>query len=244
MKYLINYNYFTESLNSEKIEWVKDALIELEDDGYNVSVKTHAVYGVSEPGITITIDGKLLPIDIGDYLLTIHSYLSEKGYCGFNAYDYDNESQSRHVVRVRASLKGIDNNFERDLPNFLDMLTRFTVGKAPFDSVSVSYYKPNKKVNESSELSKSNYTLDGWPEGEYSGTISGYSVYSDEIDSGFKTTTGLRNVFPIPCKIYIENGGAIVFYKGGVLFSDEVVRDKWKAEFGSLENDSRFENNI
>jgi hypothetical protein len=36
------------------------------------------------------------------------------------------------------------------------MLTRFTVGKAPFDSVSVSYYKPNKKVNESSELSKSN----------------------------------------------------------------------------------------
>lgn len=92
--------------------------------------------------------------------------------------------------------------------------------------------------------SESNYTLDNWPEGEYSGTIRGYQVYSDEIDSGFKTITGLRNVFPIPCKIYIENGGAIVFYKDGVLFSDEVVRDKWKAEFGSLENDTRFKNNI
>ena len=93
-----------------------------------------------------------------------------------------------------------------------------------------------RKWNES----KSNYTLDNWPDGEYSGTISGYEVYSDEIDSGFKTTTGLRNAFPIPCKIYIENGGGIVFYKGGVLFSDEVVSDKWKSEFGGLENDPRF----
>ena len=149
MKYLSNYNYFNESLNSEKIEWLKDALIELEDDGYNVNIRTHSVWGVSEPGITITIDGKILPINIGEYLLTIDSYLSEKGYFGFNAFDYDNKySQSRHGVRVRASLKGIDNNFERDLPNFVDMLTRFT-GKAPFDSVSVSYYKPNSIVNES-----------------------------------------------------------------------------------------------
>jgi hypothetical protein len=92
--------------------------------------------------------------------------------------------------------------------------------------------------------SESNYTLDGWPEGEYSGTIRGYQVYSDDIDSGFKTTTGLRNVFPISCKIYIKDGGAIVFYKNGVLFSDDMTRDKWKAEFGSLENDTRFKNNI
>ena len=103
------------------------------------------------------------------------------------------------------------------------------------------------KIFESSELnelSKSNYTLDNWPDGEYSGTIRGYQVYSDDIDSGFKTTTGLRNVSPIPCRIYIENGVAIVFYKGGVLFSDDMTRDKWKAEFGSLENDPRFKNNI
>ena len=128
----------------EDIQWIKDALLELTDMGYDVNIRTHSVYGVSHPGLTITIDGKLLPIDIGEYLLTIHSYLSERGYFGFNAYDYDNEySQSRHKVRVRASLKGIDNNFERDLPKFVDMLKRFT-HKAPFDSVSVSYYKPNK----------------------------------------------------------------------------------------------------
>ena len=133
----------------EDIQWVKDALLELTDMGYDVNIRTHSVYGVSHPGLSITIDGKLLPGDIGEYLLTIHSYLSEKGYFGFNAYDYDNEySQSRHGVRVKASLKGIDNNFERDLPNFVDMLKRFT-HKAPFDSVGVSYYKPNKKVNES-----------------------------------------------------------------------------------------------
>lgn len=133
----------------EDIQWVKDALLELTDMGYNVNIRTHSVYGVSHPGLSITIDGKLLPIDIGEYLLTIHSYLSERGYFGFNAYDYDNEySQSRHRVRVKASLKGIDNNFERDLPNFVDMLKRFK-HKAPFDSVGVSYYKPNKKVNES-----------------------------------------------------------------------------------------------
>ena len=133
----------------EDIQWVKDALLELTDMGYNVNIRTHSVYGVSHPGLSITIDGKLLPIDIGEYLLTIHSYLSERGYFGFNAYDYDNEySQSRHEVRVKASLKGIDNNFERGLPNFVDMIKRFT-HKAPFDSVGVSYYKPNKKINES-----------------------------------------------------------------------------------------------
>lgn len=133
----------------EDIQWVKDALLELTDMGYDVNIRTHSVYGVSHPGLSITIDGKLLPGDIGEYLLTIHSYLSERGYFGFNAYDYDNEySQSRHRVRVKASLKGIDNNFERDLPNFVDMIKRFT-HKAPFDSVGVSYYKPNKKINES-----------------------------------------------------------------------------------------------
>jgi hypothetical protein len=88
--------------------------------------------------------------------------------------------------------------------------------------------------------SKSNSTLDNWPSGEYSGTIRGYQVYSDEIDSGFKTTTGLRNAFPISCKIYIENGSATVFHKDGVLFSDDKTRDKWKSEFGRLQNDPRY----
>lgn len=141
MKYLINYNYFTESLSSEKIEWLKDALIELEDDGYNVSIRSHSVYSVSEPGITITIDGKILPINIGEYLLTIDSYLREMGFVG---------------IDVKASFKHIRNNHEVDLSEFIEMLKRF-IGKAPFDSVIVSYYKPNSiSVNESIELGKSN----------------------------------------------------------------------------------------
>lgn len=95
-----------------------------------------------------------------------------------------------------------------------------------------------KKFNES----KSNYTLENWPNGEYSGIIKGYEVYSDDVDSGFKTTEGLRNAFPIKCKIYIEDGSATVFFKGGVLFSDDDTRDKWVGKFGKLENDPRFEN--
>ncbi len=148
MRYLKKYQLFESKEElSEEIDFINDILLELNDMGYNVNIRTYSVYGVSHPGLSITIDGKLLPIDIGEYLLTIHSYLSEKGYYGFNAYDYDNEySQSRHKVRVKSSLKGIDNNFEKDLPNFVDMLTRFT-HKAPFDSVSVSYYKPEKKIN-------------------------------------------------------------------------------------------------
>jgi len=159
-KPLLKYRILKESnlVNqlSEEIEFVNDILLELRDSGYDVNIRTHSVYGVSHPGLTITIGGKLLPIDIGEYLLTIHSYLSEKGYLGFKAYDYDNEySQSRHKVRVKASLKGIDNNFERDLPNFVDMLTRFT-HNAPFDSVSVSYYKPNesKSIIESHSINE------------------------------------------------------------------------------------------
>ena len=83
----------------EDIQWVKDALLELTDMGYDVNIRTHSVYGVSHPGLSITIDGKLLPGDIGEYLLTIHSYLSERGYFGFNAYDYDNEYSQRFSVR-------------------------------------------------------------------------------------------------------------------------------------------------
>lgn len=95
-----------------------------------------------------------------------------------------------------------------------------------------------KRFNES----KSNYSLENWPNGEYSGIIKGYEVYSDEIDSGFKTTTGLRNMVPIPCRIWIKDGGATVFFKGGVLFSDDDTRDKWVSEFGKLENDLRYKN--
>lgn len=92
--------------------------------------------------------------------------------------------------------------------------------------------------------SLSNYTLDNWPNGTYKGSIKGYEVYSDEVDSGFRATTGYRNAFPIPCTIYVKDGTAMAFSKGGVLFSDDETQRKWKEEFGSLENDPRMKNYI
>lgn len=35
----------------------------------------------------------------------------------------------------------------------------------------------------------------------------------DDIDSGFKATTGLRNAFPLPCHVYIKDGSGIAFHK-------------------------------
>ncbi len=162
MKYLKRYN---ESFGTEleEVQWCKDALQDLEDSGYKVSIRTYPVYGISNPGISITIDsnnGKLLPITIGEYLLTLHSYLLENGYVGFRPYDYDNPySLSRHQVTVNAELKGVRNQFENELSQFVKMLDRFLVN-APFDSVSVSYYKPEHDVKESKIVRDSEVNLD------------------------------------------------------------------------------------
>lgn len=162
MKYLKRFN---ESVGTEleEVQWCKDALQDLEDSGYKVSIRTYPVYGISNPGISIKIDsnlGKLLPITIGEYLLTLHSYLSENGYVGFRPYDYDNPySASRHQVTVNAELKGVRNQFENELSQFVKMLDRFQVN-APFDSVSVSYYKPDYDVKESKIVRDSEVNLD------------------------------------------------------------------------------------
>ena len=162
MKYLKRYN---ESVGKEleEVQWCKDALQDLEDSGYKVSIRTYPVYGISNPGISITIDsntGRLLPITIGEYLLTLHSYLLENGYVGFRPYDYDNPySLSRHQVTVNAQLKGVRNQFENELSQFVKMLDRFKVN-APFDSVSVSYYKPEHDIKESKIVRDSEVNLD------------------------------------------------------------------------------------
>jgi hypothetical protein len=154
MKYLKSFNESTyEEIKidiSNDIQWIEDSLLELTDVGYDVEVRPFQVKSISRPGITITIKGdKLLPISIGENLLTIDSYLKEQGFVGFNPYDYDNEySQSRYQVRVVAFLNNIRNEYENNLPDFVNMLKRFQVN-APFNSISVSYFKPEVKVNES-----------------------------------------------------------------------------------------------
>lgn len=147
MKYLKRFNESTyEEINidlaSDK-QWIEDSLLELTDVGYTVEVRPFQVISIEKPGISVTISGdKLLPISIGENLLTIDSYLREQGFVGFNPHDYDNEySRSRHEVRVIALLNNIRNQYENEITQFNNMLKRFTVN-APFNSVSINYYKP------------------------------------------------------------------------------------------------------
>ena len=154
MKYLKRFNESSyEEIKIEiadDVQWIEDSLLELTDVGYDVEVRPFQVISIGRPGVTITIKGdKLLPISIGENLLTIDSYLKEQGFVGFNPHDYDNEySQSRYGVRVIAFLNNIRNEYENNLPDFVNMLKRFQVN-APFNSISVSYFKPEVKMNES-----------------------------------------------------------------------------------------------
>ena len=146
MKYLKRFNESYEEIKIDLAndkQWIEDSLLELTDVGYVVEVKPFQVISIEKPGISVTISGdKLLPISIGENLLTIDSYLREQGFVGFNPYDYDNEySRSRHEVRVVALLNNIRNEYENEITKFNNMLKRFTVN-APFNSVSINYYKP------------------------------------------------------------------------------------------------------
>jgi hypothetical protein len=165
MKYLKRFNEASyEEIKIEiadDVQWIEDSLLELTDVGYNVEVRPFQVISIGKAGITVTIKGdKLLPISIGENLLTIDSYLREQGFVGFNTYDYDNEySPSRYQVRVVAFLNNIRNEYENNLPDFVKMLTRFTVN-APFNSISVNYFKPEKKLTETKIIRDAEVRLD------------------------------------------------------------------------------------
>jgi len=165
MKYLRRFNESSLNLSSksgieDNLQWVEDSLLELTDIGYNIEVRQFTV-STHLSGIKVTIKGgkpkMLLPISIGENLLTIDSYLREEGFVGYNPYDYDNEySQSRYEVRVDAFLKNFRSPYENELSKFvksLDDIKDHSLQKiilnAPFDNVSVRYFKPEAKVDES-----------------------------------------------------------------------------------------------
>ena len=149
MKHLKSYksHKLFESMNTEETQWIEDSLLDLTDVGCTTNIRSYPVYGIITPGLSITIEsknGRLIPISVGEHLLTIDSYLKERGFVGFRPYDYDNPySSSRHQVTVRASLKGIENKFETELSQFVKMLDRFQVN-APFDTIQVNYFRPNE----------------------------------------------------------------------------------------------------
>lgn len=169
MKYLKSYKVFEathEELQeqlSEEIQWIKDSLLELVDTGCNIAVSPFEIKSIGRPGLRIGIvspTDRLIPISVGEHLLTIDSYLREKGFVGYRPYDYDNPySPSRHQVKVNAMLKDVKNMFENELSQFVKMLDRFDTN-APFDSISVSYYKPEPEINESKIVRDAEVKLD------------------------------------------------------------------------------------
>jgi hypothetical protein len=144
--YLTNKEDKSSKELSKELEWIEDSTLDLVDSGCTIKVRT---FYVDEKlhGLTIIIEthrlNLLLPIEVGDNLLTIDSYLRELGFVGYNPYDYDNtHSSSRYQTKVDASLDDVKNYFENELSQFVGMLSRFTV-KAPFDTVKVSYFRPD-----------------------------------------------------------------------------------------------------
>jgi hypothetical protein len=143
MKYLKPYILFESKSTTEEIEWVEDSLLELTDDNFICQVSNFDVWGNYGLKAVIKSDkvGKLLPIQIGDNLLTIDSYLRERGWLGYDSYNWDNpDSPYRGITKVKASLEEIENKYENELSDFIKMLGRFTVN-APFDEISVYYFK-------------------------------------------------------------------------------------------------------
>ncbi len=155
MKYIKRFNESKldelQDIYRDEIDDIKDYLVEMSDNDFTVNVSAFEVQAINRPGISIAFGAyndpsinkvRLLPIDIGEYLLTIDSYLKEKGFVGYDPYTYDNpNSPSRYDVKVNAQLKDIKNQYENELSQFVNMLKRFTVN-APFDSVRVNYFKP------------------------------------------------------------------------------------------------------
>jgi hypothetical protein len=146
LRYLKKYNIkesFENKHTTEEIEWIEDSLLELTDDNFICKVSNFDVWGNYGLKVVIQSDkvGKLLPIQVGDNLLTIDSYLRERGWLGYDSYNWDNpDSPYRGITKVKASLKGIENKYENELSDFIKMLGRFTVN-APFDEISVYYFK-------------------------------------------------------------------------------------------------------
>lgn len=152
MKHLKSYKLFE---SKSEVEDIKDILIELTDIGYKVYVEEFTVKTKNKPGITIIVTSeesagagmvrtanRLLPLDIGDYLLRVDSYLKDLGWVGFNPYDYEN-----HQVNVKATLKDIKSVFTKEVNEFDEYLKQSGFLSAPFNTVIVSYFK-NESVNE------------------------------------------------------------------------------------------------
>ena len=154
MKHIKPYKLFESKI--QEIQDIEDILLELEDIGHKVYIEDFVVKSIGKPGLEIVITSeesagagmvrtanKLLPLDIGDYLLRVDSYLKDLRWVGHNPYDYEN-----HQVNVKATLKDIKLVFKKEINEFDKYLNQGGFLAAPFNTVSVSYFKKDSLVIE------------------------------------------------------------------------------------------------
>lgn len=149
MKHLKTYKLFESS--SEDIQYIDDITMSLKDDGYVVytdlfKIGSSGRYGQhanQKEGLKVIItsekstDFKLLPTDIGEYLMTIDSYLKDNGWLGLHPYN-----QNRHEAIVNATLKDIKQVYTKEVSEFSEYLKSNWNYNSPFSTVSIEYYKP------------------------------------------------------------------------------------------------------
>lgn len=98
----------------------------------------------------------------------------------------------------------------------------------------LGYFDELEKINnknKSKENLQENKSLN-IPNGEYEGTISSYDVTIKNPKITFRCITGYKNMNPIPCTVFIENGEAIVCSKGGIIFSSEKAQSNFREKYG------------
>lgn len=153
MKHLKSYVLF-ESIDtdiSDNIQYIEDLLLELKDSGFQIYIDQFKIgstgrYGDdanNKDGLKIIITSepsnsfKLLPSDIGEYLMSINSYLKDNGWLGLHPYNRNKEEAT-----VNATLKDIKQVFSREVSDFSEYLKNNWPYNSPFTSVSIEYYKP------------------------------------------------------------------------------------------------------
>lgn len=151
MKHLKRYGLFESTYTdiSENINYIEDLLLELKDSGFKIYIDQFKIgstgkYGEesnNKDGLKIVITSessnsfKLLPSDIGEYLMSINSYLKNNGWLGLHTYNRDQAT-------VNATLKDIKQVFSREVSDFSEYLKNNWPYNSPFSSVSIEYYKP------------------------------------------------------------------------------------------------------
>jgi hypothetical protein len=152
MKWINSFKLFESNYADNVENLVKDILIDLTDSGYKVYTSLFVVGdGGSHKGkqglqIVVTSEesagrgmvrtsNRLLPIEIGDYLLNIDSYLRELGWIGFNV------NHENHATNVTAILKDVNTVFKMEVNEFQKYLTDGSWIMAPFNTINVKYFK-------------------------------------------------------------------------------------------------------